>query len=165
MTSAPQENTWPDYKTFVQELAKVDSNFEWLAKFFSDTPLEPAGDLNILESHDDIVEDHTCSIDDLHIPPNAGTTRIVVLFYEQRWKLDRVMVGKVAFALNLPPYFLLQHLDYGNITRPPVAASEVQSLELSWGKSGHLSAMIAPPATASTGSVRGFLSFNCVVQS
>ncbi|KAL9601480.1 MAG: hypothetical protein Q9179_002849 [Wetmoreana sp. 5 TL-2023] len=160
MTSAHQENTWPDYATFVKELAKVDSNFKRLADFFSENlPREDLeGDLKILESHDDVIEDQTRSIDDLRIPPKAGTTRIVVLSYEMEWCLDRVMLDKVAFALNLPPFFLLQHLDESGLkdsqkSRPLVAASEVQSIELSWGFLTQLSTMIASPATPLTGPV------------
>ena len=114
MASAQFESSWPDYRTFVNAVARVDPNFEWLDNFFSQHQrrLSSEGQLNILESHGETIKDNACSLDDLNFPPKAGTTRIVVLFYKEVWSLDRELLDKLALALNLSPYFLWQHLEY-----------------------------------------------------
>ena len=164
------EISWPDYASYVNALSQVDTDYEWLAKFFSHNqqshPSE--GHLNILESHEDIIEDYACSLDDLHTPPRAGVTRIVILSYKEIWALDRKVLDKVALTLNLSPYFLWQHLEYRGHHKesafpgawegsmymlPSAAASEVHSLEIGSTQFLHMSAMIAFPATSSTGPV------------
>lgn len=114
MASAQSEITLPNYTTFINAVARVDPNFEWLASFFSHHQQRSSsgGRLKILESSRDIVKDNACSLDNLHIPPKAGSTRIVILSYGEAWSLNRQLLDKVAFALNLSPYFLWQHLEY-----------------------------------------------------
>ena len=175
MASAQSDTSWPDYTTFVNAVARVNPEFKWLARFFSHRPQsEPAGgQLNILESHGDTIEANACSLDDLNVPPKVGNTRIVVLSYGEVWSLNRELLDRVALALNLPPYYLWQHLEYNShdredvfpvglegphYTRPSAAASEVLSLEIGWTPYLHMSGTIASPQTSTTGSVGSLLS-------
>ena len=170
MASAQFESSWPNYRTFVNAVARVDPNFEWLDNFFSQHQQRRSleGQLNILESDGETIKENACSLDDLNLPPKAGATRIVVLSYKEVWTLDRELLDKLALALNMPPYFLWQHLEYqGNGTESafpgpvkisshggyPAAASETLSLEIGLTPSRHMSAMIASCKTSSTGSV------------
>jgi len=170
MASAQSEITWPNYTIFINAVARVDPDFEWLARFLSQHQQRrfSGGQLNILESHGDTIKDNACSLDDLDIPPKVDSTRIVVLSYEEVWSLNRELLDKVALALNLSPYFLWQHLEYQGhnsesafpdplggpyYMRPSAAASEILSLEIGWTPYFHMSAMIASPKTSSTGSV------------
>ena len=124
--------------------------------------------MNVLETNADVLEDHVCSLDELEFPPERGTTRIVVFSYEEVWSCDREVLDKVALTLNLPPFFLLQHLQYWghqneesfpqdlrvlSDDRPHRATSEVLSLEIGWTPLLHMFGMIASPATPSTGPV------------
>ena len=170
MASAQSESSWPSYTTFVNALTRVDPDFEWLKRFFSQQQQGRSSDghLNILESHGDTIKDNACSLDDLSLPPEAGSTRIVVLSYGEVWSLNRELLDKVALALNLSPYFLWQHLEYFghhsesacpdlpkgyDYMKPSAAASETLSLEIGWSPFFHMSAMIASFKTSSTGSV------------
>ncbi|KAI9875290.1 MAG: hypothetical protein M1830_008655 [Pleopsidium flavum] len=170
MTPAQSETSWPTYAAYVDALARVDSNFEWLARFFSRSQqgVSTGEQLNILESNNDTLEDHACSLDELESPPRPGSTRIVVLSYNEAWSLDREVLDKVALSLNLPPFFLWQHLQYDghqgeaaypkdlsdpSHNKPFPAASEVLSLEIGWTPYFHMSGMIASPATPLTGAV------------
>ena len=172
MDPVQPEPSWPDYASFVKAVARVDREFQWLDLFFSHgLPKHlSGGQLDIIECHGDVIGSSTCSLDDLHLPPKAGSTRIIVLSYDEVWSLDRELLDKVAFALNLPPYFLLQHLEYngndcedffppsvrdgGNArNRPAAAASQTMSLELGRTDYFHMSAMIVSPSTSSSGSV------------
>ena len=170
MSSEHSLYSWPSYTAFVNALAQVDSGYEWLAAFFSQTSQgrAPGGQCKILESHGDVVERTVKSLDHLNISPPASTTRIVVLSYKEAWSLDRKLLDRVAMALNLSPYFLWQHLEYPNNysenacaddvrasgrTRPSAAASDTMSLEVGWTSLFHMSAIIASPRTKSTGPV------------
>lgn len=169
MALARSEITWATYAAYVDSLARVDPNFEWLARFFSrrQQGQSKGVQLNILESNNDILKDHACSLDKLDSAPGPGHTRIVVLSYVEAWSLDREILDKVALSLNLPPFFLWQHLQYKglrsettfpedlrshNYSRPSLAASEVTSLEIGWTALFHMSGMIASPGTPSRGS-------------
>ena len=170
MASTQSRTFWTTYTDYVKTLARADPSFAWLAYFFSQTPLSSnsGGQLNVLESHNDTLKEYACPLEDLGISPKAGTTRIVVFSYEEAWGIRREVLDQVALALNLPPYFLWQHLEYPghpgenafpgspgvpHYTRPSAAASEVMSLEIGWTSFFHMSAMIASPATISMGSV------------
>ena len=148
----------------------MDSSFQWLSRFFSRNRQgnSSEGHLNILECSDDTIKDHACSLDELKDSPGPGSTRIVVFSYRQAWALDREVLDKIAIALNLPPFFLWQHLEYdGNRRegpcpedlkhlsdgRPYHAASKMLSLEIGWTPFFHMSGMIASPATPSAGAV------------
>ena len=168
MNTGRSRTPWPTYTSFVNALARVDSNFQWLSHFFSRNRQGDSlgGNLNIIESSTSNIKDHACSLDDLQTPPKLGNTRIVVLSYEESWALDRKVLDKIAISLNLPPFFLWHHLEYeGNRSekafpedlrgwsnsRPYSAASKVKSLEIGWTPFFHMSGMVASPATASAG--------------
>ncbi len=65
MVTVQCETFWPDYATSINALAQVEPAFEWLARSFSYHPQRQSSgrQLNILESHEDIIEDNACSLD------------------------------------------------------------------------------------------------------
>lgn len=170
MTAAQSRNYWPTYSAYVDALARVDDNFEWLSRYFAEHRQgDPkGGHLNILETIDGNIKDHVCSLDELGSPPRPGNTRIVVLSYDQVWSIDREVLDKIAMTLNLPPYFLWQHLSYeGNHcedawpenvwdrspSRYGAATSKVQSIEIGLIPFFHMSGMIASSATPFAGAI------------
>lgn len=158
-------HTMPDgfasYNAYVQALSRQFPDFEWLARFFSHRPqvLESKTRVTILDSEDGILKTRRFSLDTLAVPPRPGTTRLVILSYQEVWSIERYLLDAVAMALNLPPYFLSQHLQYEYNTKEksapldPDATNSVLplprgpgslSLEVGLSEITHLSGMIAP---------------------
>ncbi|KAL9586733.1 MAG: hypothetical protein Q9203_003757 [Teloschistes exilis] len=162
---SPKEN-WPNYATFVKALAPIDRNLQWLADFISqDAGPTSEGSLHVLEYDEDGIKDQAYSFDKLHSPPAAGSTRIVLLSHSNTWNLDRELLDRVALSLNLPPYFVSQHLhrtryfqEHPSPHDPDNSTTKLPSaspwLEMWFMISLHLSAMVTFPASASAGATR-----------
>ena len=146
----------------------MDSILQWLSYSFSRNSQGElsGGHLNILENSSGSIKDHACSLDESNYPPTLVNPRIVVLYCEESWALDRDVLDKATFSLNLPPFFLWHHLEYeanrnekaypGDLrglssSRPYPAPSKVQSRETGWTLLFYVSGMVAFPATTSAG--------------
>lgn len=112
--SAGRPQSWSSYTAFVTALTRVDANFEWLRLFLSHTPAEGSsgGRLIVLQSENGQLKEHTGAIDNLSLPPDFGSTRLIILSYEEVWSIDRELLDHVALSLDVPPFFLLQHFLY-----------------------------------------------------
>ena len=112
-----QENDasgFTSYKNYVNFLAgcHYDSCHRWLASFFNQQSATiESTQIHVLDSEGGrIVRKHP-PIEFLNVIPEGIKTRIIVLEYEETWAINRYKLDCVAFALNLPPYSLWQHLN------------------------------------------------------
>lgn len=167
--SEGRTESWSSYTAFVAALARIDAHFEWLRVFLGHAPPEGSygGRLIVLQSENGQLKEHTSAIDDLNHPPDFGSTRLIILSYEEAWSINRELLDHVALSLNLPPFFLLQHFLYWDKSEaafpgyprnyedglPSIAASETLSLEIGWTRFLHMSAMIVKAASGSESTI------------
>ena len=108
------DNDGFSYTEYIKVLAKGDPQFSWLARFFSYRPQNPVSttELSIVEIENETLVNKSFSLDELAVSPPPGTTRLLILSYDEAWGIKRDILDGFAMALNLEPYFLWQHFAY-----------------------------------------------------
>ena len=83
-SNAPEDG-FPTYGEYVEALAKVDPQFSWLARFFSHRPQSPASttEISIVDSEEGILKNQHFSLNELGQSPPSGSTRLVILSYDE----------------------------------------------------------------------------------
>ncbi|CAD6572448.1 MAG: hypothetical protein ASARMPRED_005339 [Alectoria sarmentosa] len=167
--SEGRTESWSSYTAFLAALARVDAHFEWLRVFLGHAPPQGSygGRLIVLQSENGQLTEHTSAIEDLNHPPHFGSTRLIILSYEEVWSINRELLDHVTLSLNLPPFLFLQHFLYWDKSEaafpgyprdyedgiPPIAVSETSSLEIGWARLLHMSAMIVKAASGTEGTI------------
>ena len=163
---------FPSYAGYIHALARINPKFEWLSRFFAHIPPVSTftDEVSIMTSENGTLTDEVFSEDLLLSSPKPGTTRLVIISYEEIWTIDRDNLDRVAMALNVPPYFLMQHFDYEDNekesngpldcgdwyehkTRMPLPSSQTLSLELGVSRYLHLSGMLVCSSSTHTGAI------------
>ncbi|KFY76056.1 hypothetical protein V498_09774 [Pseudogymnoascus sp. VKM F-4517 (FW-2822)] len=161
-SSAPFSN----YREYVQILEKLKPEFKWLAHFLCAPTPERASPTNILilDSENGKITERVIPLGSLRECSSNVKTRIVYIYYEEAWSINRDLLDEIAFELNLPPYFLWQHFDHSELelestypgqnrldmgwTRPYVEPSRLSSFEVGYFGFQHLSAILVSPTTS-----------------
>lgn len=100
--SEASSGDFPSYARYIHALAKINPKFEWLSRFFAYTPPVSTltGEVSIMTSENGTLTDEVFSEDLLLSGPKPGTTRLVIISYEEIWTIDRDVLDRVAMALN-----------------------------------------------------------------
>ena len=174
MAPASVSNDYDDgfstYTEYIKALAQGDPQFSWLASFFSYRPLKPVStaEISIVDIENGTLKDTPFLLDELAVSPPCGSTRLVILSYDEAWGIERDIHDGLAMTLNLPPYFLWQHFAYENNANEPSAPKDQEtrdeipspprgpgslSLEVGWTQFLHMSGMVVPPQSTAEGTV------------
>ena len=131
-SSSGDNKRFTSYKDYVNFLAEKNYSYRFLAHVFNSTWSLNFGStkLSILDSEDGQLTKRSVSDDSLADCPTGVKTRIVILSYREVNTIDRKLLDKFAFDLDVPAFSLWEHLDYPGLDEEIPSNGRRKDLEL-----------------------------------